>query len=568
MGRHQYLERLALGRSPFEDLEPEEAPTETNDENAPPNQQNGDVYQQQYDRKGRPVNPATEKQNQDLRDAQNAVLAVVGVVESKEQRTQLKYRQIAEARAGVLNHEQIRGDVLESTSVSVYEMVMLFPATLLARIQAGTVDFSTPFAQLLATELGKIITGGWGSILAVLFPGRVAQLLCYAVEWMIYDRIEDVRDRVDAAIGKRFRKPFHERAGGSDRQQSPQQKRAHVTAGICKEIACIAVDAILLPLKYYGWAQTLGLAPAWPLFPPWRALLPGGSTSIHNYLWTPLIPHPYIRHLVSPATLLLCWTFVNRHDQQHDPPAAQLTAYTHPHVNKIPQFPQDPFAHFWHTLTLFRRSAIHWLGYGIQRRWYGGTEVADHVELCLRQLEDNRPITEPNPTVREHRWRSTSLALLPPSYLAGCIDGFFRRLFLLPLENAMLRAITSSYLASSFPKTALITSAVANYLRPGGGFAGFGSWTADRNYMSKLGLGLALFCAAETSLFFALSGLVRWNGVRHFGWIDPAEFGKVGRMGNFQYRRTGPAEREEEGGGERAIIHHEDLVGLPGMRER
>ena len=85
MGRQQYLERLALGRSPFQS-----GPATTNHANTQSQRQPAEAVNstgastQQYDSKGRPTNPATEAQNAKLRHASNEVLALVGVVERKD----------------------------------------------------------------------------------------------------------------------------------------------------------------------------------------------------------------------------------------------------------------------------------------------------------------------------------------------------------------------------------------------------------------------------------------------------------------------------------------------------
>jgi trimethylamine:corrinoid methyltransferase-like protein len=86
MGRQQYLERLALGRSPFQS-----GPATTNRGNTESQRQQSTetpndtgASLQQYDSKGRPTNPATEAQNAKLRHASNEVLALVGVVERKD----------------------------------------------------------------------------------------------------------------------------------------------------------------------------------------------------------------------------------------------------------------------------------------------------------------------------------------------------------------------------------------------------------------------------------------------------------------------------------------------------
>lgn len=120
MGRRAHLERLALGRSAFQD-----EPARPEDPNGELDHVSGSTtedieldndYRQQYDSKGRPINPATEARNQAMRDAQNGVLAVVGVVEAKATAdNDLNHRLYSKqkARAKLLKAEQARGELVD-----------------------------------------------------------------------------------------------------------------------------------------------------------------------------------------------------------------------------------------------------------------------------------------------------------------------------------------------------------------------------------------------------------------------------------------------------------------------
>ncbi|KAL1965654.1 hypothetical protein VTN77DRAFT_5331 [Rasamsonia byssochlamydoides] len=83
MGRQAYMNRLALGRSPYE---PPDLPS-----NVPPgtlqaraSAVNTDGYIQQYDERGHAVNPASKSFGRELRRAKNDVLSTMGIVVSGE----------------------------------------------------------------------------------------------------------------------------------------------------------------------------------------------------------------------------------------------------------------------------------------------------------------------------------------------------------------------------------------------------------------------------------------------------------------------------------------------------
>ncbi|KAK0902387.1 hypothetical protein LTR57_019682 [Friedmanniomyces endolithicus] len=88
MGRQQYLTRLALGRSPFlEATNEQHADVKVDQDGHDASKTEEPAYRgytQQYNSKGRPINPTTEARNAEMRRAQNSVLALVGVVESRE----------------------------------------------------------------------------------------------------------------------------------------------------------------------------------------------------------------------------------------------------------------------------------------------------------------------------------------------------------------------------------------------------------------------------------------------------------------------------------------------------
>lgn len=90
MGRQGYLDKIAFGRSAFEPTH-EVAQSEhylqleSAQVDLPQRYQefNGNNYIQLYDERGNPINPRSREYGKKLRNAQNDVLAAVGVVERR-----------------------------------------------------------------------------------------------------------------------------------------------------------------------------------------------------------------------------------------------------------------------------------------------------------------------------------------------------------------------------------------------------------------------------------------------------------------------------------------------------
>ncbi|KAL3450668.1 hypothetical protein BJX65DRAFT_269832 [Aspergillus insuetus] len=86
MGRRAYLNRLALGRSPYEAPEPPsgssaDGPTSTIRRTSP---LNADEYVQHYDERAHPINPESKSFGKELRRAKNDILSTMGIVVSED----------------------------------------------------------------------------------------------------------------------------------------------------------------------------------------------------------------------------------------------------------------------------------------------------------------------------------------------------------------------------------------------------------------------------------------------------------------------------------------------------
>ncbi|KAJ5373306.1 hypothetical protein N7517_005312 [Penicillium concentricum] len=99
MGRQAYLNRLALGRSPYE--APDNAAVDPSNPVRRISSVYADNYMQQYDTRGHPVNPESRTLGKELRRAKNDILSTMGIVVSGEDRNsgipneQQKINQIA-----------------------------------------------------------------------------------------------------------------------------------------------------------------------------------------------------------------------------------------------------------------------------------------------------------------------------------------------------------------------------------------------------------------------------------------------------------------------------------------
>ncbi|KAK3715296.1 hypothetical protein LTR37_007263 [Vermiconidia calcicola] len=506
MGRQQHLERLALGRSPFEDLAEVTEQSGADSATSPVLQaQAGQHSEQQYDAKGRPFNPSTEERKQATRNAQNAVLALVGVVESKNESAQLdetKQRHARKAQEDILQRENDRGEELE----------------LVEKFLHGLYSSSRSFAEIVVRELDAAGHGGLGNLITVLLPGLPARLACALAEMLLYGMVAEVMNRGSIELTKRTRK-------------MKRARHIDMAMDVVCEVLFIAIDVALLPLKYHGLAQTLGLAPTWPLLPSWRSFMRTDPSSIHNYIWHPAIDILVLNPITSTAALMLIWTYLTRNQDEEYPIGNQLTNFKYPavtepiHAEPPKHLRRDPLGWIFHHGARFRAKTLNCLGWKI-------VKIPPYLPRASKPLQSNylpqnavdRESRSPGPDQTSAVFRSTSLAMHPAKYLGERIDNFLSRLITLGFETMVLRAVASSYLAASVPKTPLASEALRNYysgeaILPLG--RSLASWHEAGFYVSKLGLSLALHTSTEIGIFFALYGLVRWQGTRSFYWGNP-----------------------------------------------
>jgi hypothetical protein len=452
------------------------------------------------------------------------VLELVGVVESKEKESKLKNGitlDHREQREDILKNEHDRGEeliVLEKVSLA---MLTHFPQTIISRIQAGIYPSTATFTEVLIYELSPLRRGRLRDVIGVLFAGVPARMLCGIAEMLLYPSIAELLGRLDIALIKLFK-------------AHNQRKLINNAITLTTELLFIGADILLLPLKYHGWAQTLGLASTSPFLPSWHSFSPISPTSTHKILWTPLAPNRPLNFLTTPASLLLLWTFLTRTADEEYPIANQLTTYKYPTINYHYKplidgnSHQDVLSCLFHNLYLARRRVVSWFGYELRGPPRHLKASASHPSTLENNYNPRNEHWSPTPV-----YRSTALALLPVRFLAERIDALLTRPLTFILENATLRAVARSYLTSSLPKTAF--AAALAQTQTLGRSAALPPWKVDA---SKFGLGLALYCTTEVGIFFALYGIARGVGRGYFGW---------GQSGNLEEDEKGEESQEPEG---------------------
>lgn len=544
MGRQQYLSRLTLGRSAFAEMEDDDLGSIRDDqyhagadadESSP-----AEPYVQQYDAKGRPINPSIDAQNAAIRNAENAALALVGVVKRKDNNdrfTELKFRTLSSVRASVLATENDAGEEME-LAVTFLSGFHYATETLIRKVQAGLYQSTDTFASVLKAGVDAIRSAGVGGVFAILFPGAPATVIHATARVLIGATISTAFEYLSLwLIRQELRKKT--------------TRRVRRALSLSCEALLIGLDVFLLPLQYYAYAQRLSLAPTWPLLPNWRILLPSTPANVHSFGWQSPIIIPILGRLCSPAALILLENTLWREQDGEIPVASQITRFEYPaYFNDptatvfSPRPSSDPLGWILYQGYIARTRLMRFFGYNLQRQ-VRSTKYENDRLFVSPQTEtspeahdgDSNSSTTAEPGAHtEHIHRSTQLAHLAPNYLANRLDLAFAKLLFLPLQALVARSVTQSYLtASPLPKTAFALTALPNYYAP---FGGSGSWQWGEgvaSYLSKLGLSLSLHVAGSASTFFVVYALARWQGRRNFDW------GVKGEIGGMVY----PTEGEE-----------------------
>jgi len=519
MGRLQYLERLALGRSAYQSEPPNNhegraSPqgSSTTDNNLIETTQHPNVQDQQYDSKGRPVNLETEAQNARLRHASNEVLALVGVVERKEHTDAKLHRKInieRNKRQRLQIREDNRGNEMSAFIDVVSWFALWWPTALVRRIQIGLYSTDLPFAKILRYEAKMMFGNGWQGVLLGLLPGTGVAIL-HKVIWQVLALI------VEEGIGA-----IQQRIVVSDMRR----RKARVlirSLTIFVDVVLVAIDMLLLPLETYAFARQLNIAP--PL--PWRPLLTTHLPSFFRIAYSTTLSSPGL-FLTSAAPFIMSYSLLIREATPEAPAFNDLTSHRLPSISEHPEATlqtaplalRDPFGAILHQTWVLRQRFLQLVGWHVHEENCPGSTNGWETDVSYQVSATPSDFVQMK--VLSHR--STSLARLPATWLGLRIDMFVVRVMLLPLESMVMRRVLRYYLSSDMPVATTALGAGVGDAMPGAwavlaGRAEDRGWSAVAGRLSHIGLSMALNLGVEAVLFGAAYALIKRQGIRSFGW--------------------------------------------------
>ncbi|KAF9692606.1 hypothetical protein EKO04_009503 [Ascochyta lentis] len=270
MGRQAYLAKIAFGRSAFEPTERTiesdeyiQIDASQSDEPLPQRYREATAnnYIQLYDERGNPINPRSHAYGKKLRDAQNDVLASVGVVERRRSPSE-GLPGSYEERLEELESEETAGNVLALTSTVVENLCTWWIGTIRDRILTFRIPVAIPYLQIVASE--RMASGN--SIAYTGFSSRLVstigiQTLVYCA--YVYQPIERLVQVTRASPKTR---------------RFIRRSRGVLTFGFR-----LGLEVLFYPFSYHANLQRLGLIPARPLLPYWKSFIPLSR-------WSPLVP--------------------------------------------------------------------------------------------------------------------------------------------------------------------------------------------------------------------------------------------------------------------------------------
>ncbi|KAF2842763.1 hypothetical protein M501DRAFT_1012160 [Patellaria atrata CBS 101060] len=262
MARYAYLQRIILGRSAYE--APDEIPasisveTELVQTTQPDIDQNGDTihangYVQLYDERGHPVNPRARAYARAMREAQNDVLAAVGVVVRNNQQNQERERIAENAlpseedRKTLVNAlNENRAGVIITESFSLLRFLCTFWSFSLGnRISLFESPPGMNFLQLVSEQISAMgllnfFTAGLPSSLLINFLRSYPQL-----DWYLVRIFDLFAFGTNLSMYRRYR-----------------TLRPSLRNGMRRMLQIASI-----PLTVHMYGQTLGLVPSSQLFP-------------------------------------------------------------------------------------------------------------------------------------------------------------------------------------------------------------------------------------------------------------------------------------------------------------
>ncbi|KAJ5938722.1 hypothetical protein N7466_001856 [Penicillium verhagenii] len=294
MGRQAYLNRLALGRSPYEPQE-----TATVDPSNPVRRVSNihaDDYMQQYDARGHQVNPESKSLGRALRRAKNDILSTMGIVVSSEDRN-----------ANTSNDKQKMNQIMTENDfglvITTLDQVFVFISTwwsssLTGRILTFKHYTHAPLLDVIRSE--RVNTGIVGFYFAGIPAWAVSSTLAIARESPLRRLSVTIRDYVLSLISS-----------------NGLALSTRALFGVGYSMVKHSVLILSLEAYMYSVLQGLSLVPANSI-PSLRQLIPFGKTSLFQL---PTLPADFsipsiggfvMQLLTSPGVLTFVYAFYLR----------------------------------------------------------------------------------------------------------------------------------------------------------------------------------------------------------------------------------------------------------------
>ncbi|KAH8731316.1 hypothetical protein GQ44DRAFT_767195 [Phaeosphaeriaceae sp. PMI808] len=302
MGRQAYLAKLAFGRSAFEPtqeitLSEEYVQLESSQAHLPQQYQefNGSNYVQLYDERGNPINPRSREYGKRLRNAQNDVLAAVGVVERRRSPSEGLPGSFDERLAG-LDDEDIVGNIIGTTVTLSENLCTWWIGTIRDRILTFRYHDAMPFVQIVASEF----TASSKSIIYASFVPRLFSTIC--TQTVLYNVF--------------VYRPFFRLTLST--QASPKIRNLYRSSRRAMKFGLrLCLEILFYPFTYHANLQSLGLIPAQPFLPHWTSVIPFSRMSPFVPFSLHYEPSASIADFVggaltSPAILVIVGHFVER----------------------------------------------------------------------------------------------------------------------------------------------------------------------------------------------------------------------------------------------------------------
>ncbi|KAJ5759669.1 hypothetical protein N7520_006825 [Penicillium odoratum] len=294
MGRQAYLNRLALGRSPYEP--PERATVDPSNTVRRVSNIHSDNYMQQYDARGHHVNPESKALGRELRRAKNDILSTMGIVVSGEDRNASSSNE--EQKMNQIATENDFGLVITTLDQLFVFFSTWWSSSLTGRIMTFKHYAHAPLLDVIRSE--RDITGILGFYCAGMPAWAASSTLAIARENPLKRLFVMIRDYVLGLTG----------SGGLSLS-------IRALFGIAYSVAKHSVLILSLEAYMYSVLQTLSLVPA-NAIPSLRMLIPFGEASLFRL---PTLPADFsipsvggfvMQLLTSPGVLTFAYAFYLR----------------------------------------------------------------------------------------------------------------------------------------------------------------------------------------------------------------------------------------------------------------